>query len=747
MIQSISILNVATFHPTIPTVLDDLRQFNYIFGANGTGKTTISRIVAEAAFNTNCQCTWQNGRRLECVVLNRDFAERNFEQMRGVFTLGEKEKNTEEKITAAKIDRDKEQGKLNDLKGTLGGADGTGGKKGELEQLENNARDKFWVPIEKIKKAKKLDAALAGVKNDKVRCKQKILSEAEHNKATLKDLADLEKRAETIFGEAPTKQPSYPAITDSAIVAHETNPILKKKVIGKEDVDIAAMIKALGNSDWVRQGLPYYEQNDQTCPFCQQSTTEQFAQSLKNYFDEAFENDTKAINDLISQYAKDAGVIRLAVDGIIAAPGKFMDVEKLKTKKAALDQTIAANTLRLENKKKEPSQIIALDSVTSVVTDIKTMIDAANAEVVTHNSTVDNLAAEKQTLTADVWRYVLNELEEDLKQYRENKEKLEKAIKGIEANIDGTKTRIAERDKEISALERQTTSIQPTIKAINQTLKRFGFDSFSLAAASDGKHYKLVRADGSDAKKTISEGEKSFVVFLYFYHLIKGSFSDTGITNDRVVVFDDPVSSVDSDVLFIVSSLIREECENSRRGVGSIKQVFVLTHNVYFHKEVTYNGKRPPDGCLNEESFWIFRKGVSHSQCDRHQFNPVRTSYDLLWSEVREAEKAMHTGGTVNPRIENTLRRILEHYFTILGSGDYKEVCAKFDGLDKVMCNSLLSWVNAGSHSALDDAYITPSDEMAKSALRVFKEIFVKSGHEGHYLMMNQSAAAAAAGA
>ncbi|WP_337171754.1 AAA family ATPase [Gemmatimonas aurantiaca] len=744
MIQSISILNVATFPPKTATTLDDLRQFNYIFGTNGTGKTTISRIVADAAFSTACQCTWQNSQVLETFVLNRDFVDKNFDQMRGVFTLGEKEKDTEDKINTAKANKDKEQEKLDNFTRTLGGEDGSGGKKGELAQLESNTRDKFWVPVEKLKKEKKLVGALTGVMSDKEKCKQKVLSEAEHNKAALKDLADLEKKAETIFGEAPTKQSFYPTIFDSALLGAESNPILKKKIIGKEDVDIAAMINVLGNSDWVRQGLPYYEQNGQICPFCQQYTTEQFAQSLKDYFDEAFENDTKAINDLLAQYAQDAGAIQSIVVGLLAAPGKFLDVETLKAQKAALDQTIAANNLRLDNKKKEPSQVVTLVSLTTVISDITAMIEAANAEVVKHNKMVDNLAAEKQMLTAEVWRYVITELEVDLKQYQKNKQDLEKAIAGIETRIQTAEKRIAETTKEITDLEKSTTSILPTISAINKTLGQFGFDSFSLADAGDGMHYKLVRADGSDAKKTISEGEKTFVVFLYFYHLIKGSFSQTGVTTDRVVVFDDPVSSVDSDVLFIVSSLIREVCDSSRSVTGRIKQVFVLTHNVYFHKEVTYNNKRQPDSCLNEESFWVVRKGATHSQCDRHQHNPIKTSYELLWSEVREAENAMQSGGGVSPRIENTLRRILEHYFAILGSIDYKQLCDKFEGADRVMCNSLFSWVNAGSHSALDDAHIAPSDVMARNALRVFKEIFVQSGHEGHYRMMNPPPATAA---
>jgi wobble nucleotide-excising tRNase len=742
MIQNISISDVGTFHPTDPTVLRDLRQVNYIFGSNGTGKTTISRVIADTAFSSTCKCTWKDGRVLETFVLNRDFVERNFEQLKGVFTLGEKQKDAEENLNAARAQRDKENQHLDDLTNTLGDCDGNTGKKGELAQLESDYREKFWVPVERIKKEKKLDAALIGVLSNKDKCKQKVLDESSCNTATLKPLMDLEKRAEIIFGETPIKQSLLLVLDDSSLISHESNPILKKKVIGKEDVDIAAMITKLGNSDWIRQGLPYYEQNDLVCPFCQQATNSQFAQSLQNYFDETFENDTKAINMLISEYAADAIAIQSCFFEIIAASDKFINVEKMKSEKAALDQTISSNQFRLEGKKKEPSQIVSLDSVKATLTSIKAMIEAANTEITKHNETIDNLPKEKAILTADVWRYVLNELEVDLRQYQQNKGAIVKAIDGLNANIAKTKERLDELNRKIRELEKQTTSIQPTINAINITLEQFGFDSFKLDNAGDATHYKLIRTNGDDAMRTLSEGEKTFVVFLYFYHLLKGSFSDSGMTNDRVVVFDDPVSSLDSDILFIVSSLIREVCDICSKSFGHIKQVFVLTHNVYFHKEVTYNRKRDPVKCLKEESFWIVRKNDQYSQCTKHDCNPIKTSYELLWSDVREAERSMRGGEAVSPRIENTLRRILEHYFSILGSIDYKSVCDKFDGQDKAICNSLFSWINAGSHSALDDVHITPSDSMTKHALRVFKEIFEKSGHPAHYEMMNPSAIA-----
>jgi hypothetical protein len=141
MIERISVANVATFHPTDPEVLNDLRQFNCIFGSNATGKTTISRVIADPAFSSTCQCTWKNGTPLEPLVLNRDFIDKNFSQLRGVFTLGEEQKDVEEKINAAKELETREREQLASLKRNLEGDDDNGGKKAELADLDTDYRD------------------------------------------------------------------------------------------------------------------------------------------------------------------------------------------------------------------------------------------------------------------------------------------------------------------------------------------------------------------------------------------------------------------------------------------------------------------------------------------------------------------------------------------------------------------------------------------------------------------------------
>ena len=301
---------------------------------------------------------------------------------------------------------------------------------------------------------------------------------------------------------------------------------------------------------------------------------------------------------------------------------------------------------------------------------------------------VENLAQERRNLTAQVWKYLLDaELKTDLVDYETGRNGLNKAIAEMEAKISAATTDTATKAAEIRVLEKETTSIQPTIAEINALLSSFGFQSFLLAKADNGTCYKLIRQDGGDAKETLSEGEKSFITFLYFYHLLKGNESKTGMTADRVVVFDDPVSSLDSDILFIVGSLIKGLFDEVRAERGHIRQIFVLTHNVYFHMEITFNNRRKKEALL-EETFWIVRKSNSVSKLEKHNSNPIKTSYELLWSEVRRQDRS-------NLTIQNTLRRILENYFKILGGIDSGEICAKFvDGKEKLICKSLFSWVN-----------------------------------------------------
>jgi len=741
MIETIEIDQVATY--TNRRTMAGLKDVNFIFGANGAGKTTIGRIIAHKSKPEHAKCSiaWRDGIEMQPLVYNRDFVEANFNiegNLKGIFTLGEKDIANELAIKAKKEEVDRHGNDVAQRTNTLGDVAKKLSKLGELAQLEKDFADQCW------ERKRKHDATFAdaftGVRNDAVRFKERLLQQAQSNKAELQTLEYLTERATTVFGEAPQRKGKLSPLAFAAIVALEEHPILAKKVVGKEDVDIAEMIHRLGHSDWVKAGQGHYESSAPKCPFCQQPAPQGLSANLKAYFDETFERDTQAIAALQAAYERESNFILVAFQSLADSTSSFLDKSAFEGEQATIRAKLRANALILANKLREPSAPQQLESLAQPLAAVFDLISAANIKVEHHNRIVDGIGAEKTNLTAQVWRHILEDMKVALEIYDRNKGSVGAAIESLRSQIKTSEAAKVKAQREVRDMEKSATTVQPTVDAINDLLKSFGFKTFKLARAGDETHYKLVRNDGEDAKHSLSEGEKSFVTFLYFYHLIKGSDSDSGSARDRIVVFDDPVSSMDSDVLFIVSSLIRALVDDMRRGQGYIKQVFVLTHNVYFHKEVCFaspqrrgEGRGGKGGKGSERnitrSFWVVRKSPTGPLLDRFDDNPIKTTYELLWDEIRKDDR--------NPlTIQNTMRRILEHYFKILGGVDFDELCEKFEGREKLVCRSLLSWVNDGSHFSHDDAHFAFGKDAIDDQVEIFKRIFEQAEHLPHYEMM-----------
>ena len=78
--------------------------FHRHYGANGTGKSTLSKVLSNVISSSECNIEWNTGTKEDVIVYNKGFVEKNFQNdiaLKGIFSMGEenieKKKDIEEK--------------------------------------------------------------------------------------------------------------------------------------------------------------------------------------------------------------------------------------------------------------------------------------------------------------------------------------------------------------------------------------------------------------------------------------------------------------------------------------------------------------------------------------------------------------------------------------------------------------------------------------------------------------------------
>lgn len=729
MIESIILKNVATYD-TSGISIENLGKVNFIYGSNGSGKTTLSNFLntPSSANFVSCDLEWKNQTVLKTFVYNRNFREENFGKgkLNGIFTLGKATTDEIKVIEDKKLALKKITEEGNKKKETI---EVQASKKNELEET---FRERCWLDIYKNYETK-FKEAFKGVQN-KDKFRDRILEESKSNTVHLCTYNELCDKADTIFGEEPKNIASISLAVNENLSTIETDAIWKKIIVGKSDVDIADLITKLNSNDWVSQGRNYIQEQDSICPFCQQSTiTDKFKASLENYFDESYLKDITKLRELRNEYVSLVQSFVETLEDIINSKqgGEKLDLASFEGQVQSFKNLFFLNKELLENKIKEPSRSITLHTLTEVLESINKLIKEANTKIENHNEIVRNFASSKADLIKSIWRYIVEESKTSINKFIKDKTGLEKGIALLNADLTSKREQYTELDREIKSLNKNITSIQPAIDEINTLLRSYGFLNFLISPATEKGFYQIERENGEIAETTLSEGEVTFVTFLYFLQLAKGGVSEEEVSTERILVIDDPISSLDSNILFVVSTLLKEMIKRVKADDGDIRQIIILTHNVYFHKEVSYEGLNRKG---EKSMFWILRKSNNISQVYSYgNNNPIQSSYELLWREIKEWEN--NSGIT----IQNALRRILENYFNILGSKRDDTLIDCFPNPEeKEICRSLLSWSNEGSHTLPDDLYIESPNDTIESYLKVFKEIFVHTQNIGHYNMMMQ---------
>lgn len=744
-------LNRATF-TDVPVA--DLTFVNFFYGNNGAGKSSIAHAIEE-----DDGVVWADGKSADdydVLVYNQDFINENFVNygdLKGVFIFGEEDIEAKKRI--AELTEEKK--KKSDAKVAAGEdyKQKTAGVDAALTQFQDacfsktaDIRKRFEKCMDGKKQKRNFAEAVLGEKTPK----EHDLPELERLYGvafddTARAYAEFKKAGATTYGSLPGKE------------------MLDKVIVSSSDTPFARFLKALGStaSDWVRDGHTHFSGSaGGKCPYCQQKLPANFENEIAATFDAQYQQDIRDLGQFQSTYGREtADIVRvLQTNTTDAMPS--LDLRAYQEKLSLLESKFEVNRQRIAEKVKEPSKTVSLEDTDTLLLEIGAMIDGINKLIKANNDVIAAKKSSKEKCKTEIMQYLAFMLADEVTSYKDEVARLEKEIKEITERGTLLRKEISELTREISELNKHNANTEAAIDSINKILRDSGFQGFSIRAKDGVENvYEIVRENGTVAEN-LSEGERNFIAFLYFYHRVRGSMNSEEL-KEKIVVIDDPVSSMDSTALFIVSAIVREMinvCRNNTEYLNPqvpgdyIKQLFILTHNVYFHREVTYQQV----GYYNCTSFYMIRKNDNVSTvklCKRQNkeipseeenYNPVQNSYAALWDELRDLHSTI-------PAL-NVMRRILEYYFLQLcgyeGSDlrsivlEKKENREKFikqvegekpDVTDYQLASSLLAYIN-NPNGISDGLNYVEDCEDAEAYKRVFQMIFDALGQSQHYKMM-----------
>lgn len=454
-ISQISLKKVATFDENGAS-FKDLNSINFIYGANGSGKTTTSSFLKNLAENgiedkfASSKIVWYNNESLKIEVYNKQFKEEQFRnsQVKGIFTLGKKTNENLEKIESKKESINKENEKKIKNKESL--------KKitQDKEKEEKDFADRCWKNLYK-KNEEDFKETLEGFKR-KEKFKEKILKEFEndkHNQSEIVGLEELKEKIGIVFNKKQTELALLECdLTDFDSI--ENHSIWEQKIVGSGGVAIADLIKKLSNENWVAQGREYVEDNS-ICPFCQKETiTEEFKKQLESYFDTSYQESTDTIKKMKEDYTNKTDEALERLNEIIKTEQNKLDTENLKRIIETLRSKINANQQKMLDKGKEMSRSFKLDSTKNEIDAIKDLIAKANERITNHNETIKNIEKQKKSCKEQTWKFLINEFKSNIQEYNKKYCDLEKRINNLEKEISENQEKVKKLENEIKELEK-----------------------------------------------------------------------------------------------------------------------------------------------------------------------------------------------------------------------------------------------------------------------------------------------------
>lgn len=731
---------------------------NFFYGRNGAGKSTIANTIKA---NNEDNVEWGDGHsadKYDVLVYNQDFIDKNFadyEDVPGVFTVCSDNKEKEEEAARKTEEKKKLEEKSETARVTL--KDKTDYRDGLLGTLQ----DTLVTAIKPIRERFKDVADGTGRKDSLYRLltESKKPTPVDHNPDDIQKIYDVAFKGTGVHYDSFERVSSTP--TYGTLPGHD---LLDQVIVSSGDTPFSQFMNALGASAWVREGHEHYLPNDEDkCPFCQQKMPKTFEADITASFDKQYQQNMTDIKAFQRAYETETSAILQKLKANLEDAMPTLDLTEYKDKLSLLESSVKINTERISGKVDKPTTVVSLEDTDSLLLEIGTLIDDINAKIKANNDVVDDIDNQKKLCKKQFQEYIAFVAKPYFDTYKANYTKADGEVTTAKDEKKKIDDDIRQLGIDIAELNKSIVNTTDTINKINETLRDTGFQGFRIQEREDiPNHYEIVRGDGTVVNKNLSEGERNFISFLYFYHLVRGSQSRTEV-KDKIVIIDDPVSSMDSSSLFIVGSLVREMidvCYNNTDYKGNtdlgdyIKQIFILTHNVYFHSEVTYKQEKN----YRSTSFFKILKDENVSSvipCVRpdparpsedENYNPVQNSYKALWTELKEAKSTI-------PAL-SVIRQILEYYFMQMCGRDRKKLRlevlegkhrdlfmipgpegGKPDPSKYHLADSMLRFISNPTGFGSEIHYVEERGDV-EQYLKVFKLIFDAMEQSEHYKMM-----------
>lgn len=720
MITKIILNEVASYKRQAELVTD--KKVNLLYGLNGTGKSTFSDYLYDRSSPRFSKCTVEGLENEDTVlVYNQKFIQDTFYEpqgIHGIFTLS-KGNAEAKKIIDCAIE---EVRKLVEQKKKIEE------KRAEEEKKHRNIVDEYKNQVWKIKTDftggdRVLEFCLEKLKGTKDALFSHIISLNKPTDTLDYSIEDLKKEAQQIQGEPQIKRTF--ATVKINVAKIEESELLTKVIIGNKNTSVSALIEQLKNSDWVHAGIKYVHMNGEKalCPFCQQETvTQSFIEQINSFFDESYNRDKELLNRLIEEYDTE---IKKTIDYLktIRDEEDFLDRKKEIESIVSSIQSISEKNLNLlREKANNPSMTVSLQKVLDIEVAANAIIDAKNKEVEEFNKKVADIKGSQLIIKDKFWRLMRHNYNSVIELYEAEEKKYQQTTRSVQEDLEKKKTEINEKNELIAENRKKTINIDEAVENIKNGLIDIGITDFSIEKYSEEDAlYRLKRDNlGEDVFKSLSEGEKMIISFLYFIELCKGEPNARKTSNRKIVVIDDPISSLSHIYVFNVGRLIHNEFLRTDK----YNQVFVLTHSLYFFYELTNINHKE-----REATQQLFRicKNNDGSYFENMRYEDIQNDYQAYWHIVKDEKQAPAL-------IANCMRNIIEYFFNFVEKQDYAQVFQSKE-LQETSYMAFNRYMNRESHSKGQNIF--DLKEFDYNAFReAFKKVFEIEGYIEHYNKM-----------